>query len=72
MRIDPGFPFVWRVSRAAMGLHPDLCGRKGQRCRVLASGGRNSILVEFADGVQAITSRYFVREAKEATSGTLL
>jgi hypothetical protein len=35
--------------------------RKGQPCRVLARGSMNSILVEFADGFRAITSRYAVR-----------
>jgi len=35
--------------------------RKGQKCRVLAHGKMNSILVEFADGYKVITSRYAVR-----------
>lgn len=35
--------------------------RKGQRCRVLARGKKNSILVEFEDGYRVITSRYAVR-----------
>ena len=44
--------------------------RKGQRCRVLARGGMNSILVEFEDGFKTITSRYAVRKAKrEAVTG---
>lgn len=37
--------------------------RKGQRCRVVARGALNSILVEFEDGWRCITSRYAVREA---------
>lgn len=37
--------------------------RKGQPCRVLARGKLNSVLVEFADGHQVITSRYAVRKA---------
>lgn len=36
--------------------------RKGQACRVLARGKMNSILVEFADGWKAVTSRYAVRK----------
>jgi hypothetical protein len=38
--------------------------RKGQRCRVLTSGGMNSVLVEFEDGWRVITSRWAVRRAK--------
>ncbi len=35
--------------------------RHGQTCRVLARGALNSILVEFEDGWQVVTSRYAVR-----------
>lgn len=38
--------------------------RKGQRCRVLARGTMNSILVEFEDGWRVVTSRYAVRKVK--------
>jgi hypothetical protein len=38
--------------------------RKGQRCRVLARGTLNSILVEFEDGVKVVTSRWAVRPAR--------
>lgn len=38
-----------------------LPARHGQPCRVLARGRLNSILVEFADGMQVVTSRYAVR-----------
>lgn len=38
--------------------------RKGQRCRVLAHGSMNSVLVEFEDGYKVVTSRYAVRLAK--------
>jgi hypothetical protein len=41
--------------------HPSLYGR---RCRVLARGAMNSVLVEFADGVRHVVSRYAVRKAK--------
>lgn len=33
----------------------------GRRCRVLARGGLNSLLVEFDDGVRHVVSRYSVR-----------
>lgn len=39
--------------------------RKGQLCRVLVRGGRNSCLVEFEDGFKAVTSRNALRKAKK-------
>lgn len=39
--------------------------RKGDPCRVLSRGAKNTILVEFEDGYQVTTSRYAVRLAKE-------
>ena len=36
--------------------------RKDEPCRVIARGGKNSVLVEFADGLRVITSRYAVRK----------
>lgn len=38
--------------------------RKGQPCRLLATGALNSALVEFPDGVQVVTNRRAVRKAK--------
>ena len=38
--------------------------RKGQRCRVLVRGAKNSVLVEFEDGFTVVTSRYAVRRAR--------
>lgn len=35
----------------------------GRRCRVLARGAMNSVLVEFDDGEKAVCSRYAVRKA---------
>jgi hypothetical protein len=35
--------------------------RKGERCRVLVRGAKNSVLVEFEDGFRVVTSRYAVR-----------
>ena len=50
------YPYIWFwLSR--------LPERKGQACRVLARGTMNSILVEFEDGWQVVTSRYAVRKA---------
>lgn len=42
---------------------PTYSNRKGQRCRVLVRGGKNSVLVEFEDGFRVVTSRYAVRRA---------
>ena len=39
--------------------------RKGQACRVLVRGGKNSIAVEFPDGFRVITSRFAVRKRKQ-------
>ena len=50
------FPYVYRWARQ-LGM-PVLGGeRKGQPCKVLVRGKRNSCLIEFADGTQAVTSR---------------
>lgn len=38
--------------------------RRGQRCRVVARGRMNSILVEFGDGYRVVTSRHAVRRLK--------
>lgn len=38
--------------------------RKGQACRVLVRGAMNTILVEFQDGLQVVTSRYAVRRIR--------
>lgn len=53
------FPLVWQWRPSFM--RP--VDRKGEFCRVLARGRRNSILVEFADGFRVVTSRYAVRRA---------
>ena len=37
--------------------------RHGQPCRVVARGRMNSIQIEFARGLNVITSRYAVRRA---------
>lgn len=53
------YPYVW-----AWG--PQLPGgmsRKGQRCRVLVRGARNSALLEFDDGFLVVASRNGIRRA---------
>jgi hypothetical protein len=54
------FPLVWFWR--ANPMRP--IDRKGQRCRIVARGKLNSVLVEFEDGFQVVTSRYAVRRAK--------
>jgi hypothetical protein len=53
---DP-FGLYWRVKTR-------LPERKGQPCRVLARGTKNSILVEFEDGYKVVTSGWYVRKRK--------
>lgn len=38
--------------------------RRGQRCRIISRGRMNTILVEFENGYQVITSRHAVRKIK--------
>jgi hypothetical protein len=54
------FDHIWYWTTKA---RPALGDRKGQRCRVLARGKLNSIMVQFEDGHKVITSRYAVRRA---------
>lgn len=44
----------WRVRKY-------LPARFGQRCRVVARGRLNSVMVEFEDGVRYVTIRWFIR-----------
>jgi hypothetical protein len=56
---DPAYPYVWRVRTR-------LPERKGQRCRVLVRSRRmNSALIEFTDGYKVVTSRNYIRKARE-------
>lgn len=55
---------VW-VWGTCNGKYPETGKRKGQPCRVLARGKKNSILVEFEDGYRAVVSRYAVRKESE-------
>jgi hypothetical protein len=51
---DPVTVYIYRWNR---------CGRKGQRCRVLARGAMNSCLLEFEDGWKMVTSRNALKRA---------
>ena len=51
------FPLSWFWKRSFM--RP--IDRKGQACRVLVRGGRNSALIEFEDGFRMIASRNGLR-----------
>lgn len=53
---DPWRPAGHRIA------HP-YASRVGQRCRVLARGRLNSVLIEFDDGFRSAVSRYAVRKA---------
>lgn len=53
---DALWTYVWRWRSR-------LPERKGERCRVLCRGKRNSCLVEFrSDGYKVVTSRWAVRK----------
>lgn len=52
---EPPFDRVWFWKQK-------LPERKGQRCRIVAAGKKNSALVEFEDGFKVLTSRYAVRK----------
>lgn len=69
----PGMTHTWAWGRTQFGpLHPDLAGRKGERCRVVVRGwfwrGKRqfpgNILVEFADGYRVVASRRAVRRGR--------
>jgi hypothetical protein len=47
---------LWRWGTCG-GRYPELGLRKGQLCRVVARGAKNSCLIEFEDGVRFIASR---------------
>ena len=37
---------------------------KGKPCRILATGGMGSVLIEFEDGVKVVTSRNAIRKLR--------
>ena len=56
------YDHVWWWKPGGPWGRPD---HKGKRCRVVIRARRmNSILVEFADGEQVVTSRYAVRRCE--------
>ena len=48
--------------RYAWGNNPVRATLKGRRCRILASGTRNTVAVEFEDGTRVTTSRRALRK----------
>jgi hypothetical protein len=56
--------YWWAWGPGKIGRMP---GRKGQRCRVIARGSRNSCWIEFEDGEQFITSRNGLRRIHGAS-----
>lgn len=38
--------------------------KQGQRCRILARGSKNSVLVEFEDGQKVVCAKWAVRPAE--------
>jgi len=56
--VPADYPLVWFWKAK-------LPERRGQRCRVIAQGRLNSVLVEFEDGFRVVTSRYAVRRAPD-------
>ncbi|WP_433222722.1 hypothetical protein ACQP00_24250 [Dactylosporangium sp. CS-047395] len=58
--VGPPYPVSAPVKVAWFG---DGVDRAGRRCRVLAAGSRNSVLIEFEDGYRVVTSRRGLRRA---------
>lgn len=58
--MTPTHVYRWRKWR------PEWFGRK---CRVVARGRLNSVLVEFEDGERTVTSRFAVRKLKPESGG---
>lgn len=55
------FPYVWFWNPSPM--RP--LARKGQRCRIVVRGAKNSALIEFEDGFKVVASRNAVRKPRE-------
>ncbi len=55
--MDFPYRFAWRNNAKRATLYH-------RRCRVLARGGKNSVLVEFDNGQREIVSRYALRKWK--------
>jgi hypothetical protein len=63
MLAEAKYPYVYRWAKY-LGMAVLGGIRKGQQCRVLIRGRRNSCLIEFPDGYQAVTSRNALRKAQ--------
>jgi len=48
--------------RYAWGNNPVRARLKGKRCRILKTGRRMSVMVEFEDGTKVVTSRRALRK----------
>ena len=55
--VSNNFDYVWHWTS-------HLPERKGNKCRVLAKGYMNSILIEFEDNKKVLTSKYAIRPIK--------
>jgi hypothetical protein len=53
-----GFAYIWFWRKY-------LPERKGSACRLICRGCANSIMVEFEDGFQVVTSGWAIRKRKE-------
>lgn len=58
------YVWCWNPQFVIPGLFSPMSGRKGQFCRVLARGKRNTALLEFEDGFQVYTSRNGLKRHK--------
>ncbi len=54
------FTHTWGWSTCG-GKYPELGKRKGKLCRILATGAKGSVHLEFEDGYRVITSRRGLR-----------
>lgn len=50
--------FCWRNNPTRVELH-------GKKCRILARGSMNSVLIEFENGLRVVTSRNAIRKVKQ-------
>jgi hypothetical protein len=57
------FPYAYRWAKY-LGMAVLGGDRKGQPCKVLVRGKRNSALIEFPDGLRAVTSRNALRRIR--------
>ena len=58
------YPYIYRWNRT--WIRP--IDRKGQRCRILARGKRNTVALEFDDGFQVVTSAWAIQRASGVES----